>query len=100
MRQDLLVSPPHVLRLYPPRTSGINPQVGSYLFLFDGCRNIPENLFFHRIYAVTMKNVPIVVCFAVITVSQFVLGVWMLVLAALRGGKGLAFETTSYSHPL
>ena len=34
-----------------------------------------------------MKNVPIVVGFSVITATQFGLGIWMLVAAALKGGK-------------
>ena len=39
-----------------------------------------------------MKNIPITVAFAVITTSQFVLGVWMMILAALRGGKVLRLD--------
>lgn len=34
-----------------------------------------------------MKSTPIVIGFAVITVSQFVLGISVTVLAALRGGE-------------
>ena len=35
----------------------------------------------------TMKNVPIALGFATITASQFVLGIVMLMLAAMKGGK-------------
>ncbi|KAF9787225.1 hypothetical protein BJ322DRAFT_1107290 [Thelephora terrestris] len=41
----------------------------------------------YRIYAVTMRNTPIVVGFAVITVSQFALGIWMTVLVAMGGAE-------------
>ena len=46
----------------------------------------------------TMKSIPIVVGFAVITASQFVLGVWMMVLSALKGGKTLALGSKNRPH--
>ena len=42
----------------------------------------------HRIYAVTMKNVPIVIGLATIATSQFVLGMSLLILLARNEGKG------------
>lgn len=42
---------------------------------------------FRRIYAITMKNVPITIGFAVITTSQLVLGMYAMISAAKDGGK-------------
>jgi hypothetical protein len=39
-----------------------------------------------------MKNIPIAICFAVITTSQFALGIWMTVLAAKIGGEDQPFD--------
>lgn len=43
----------------------------------------------------TMKSIPIVAGFAVITATQFALGMWMTVLAALRGGMVSLFDQTT-----
>lgn len=40
-----------------------------------------------RIYAVSMKNLPIVIGFGVITASQFVVGIYMMILTAKGGGN-------------
>lgn len=50
---------------------------------------------FCRIYAVARKNIPIVVGFAVITTSQLVLGMCLVVFAARKGGK----SRFHHSHP-
>jgi hypothetical protein len=41
----------------------------------------------HRVYAVTLKNVPITVGFAVITVSQLAFGIYSIVLLGEGGGN-------------
>lgn len=40
----------------------------------------------YRIYAVTLKNIPITIGFAVITASQLGLGICLVVFAAREGG--------------
>jgi len=55
------------------------------LFMFAICTLLAQVVLTLRIYAVTMKNIPIVVGFAIITVSQFAVGMWMLIRAALKG---------------
>jgi len=47
---------------------------------------ISDNI--HRIYAVTMKNLPIMIGFAIITTSQFVLGTCFLAIVAKKKGRG------------
>lgn len=39
-----------------------------------------------------MKNVPIAIGFSVITASQFVLGIWMTIIAAKKGGEAKLFH--------
>jgi hypothetical protein len=41
----------------------------------------------HRIYAVTIKSIPITLVFVALTASQFALGVCMVTLGAREGGK-------------
>ena len=48
------------------------------------CVDILE--FCRRIYAVTLRNTPITIGFAIITASQFALGIWATALSAREGG--------------
>lgn len=57
------------------------------LLMFAVCTLLAQVVLTLRIYAVTMKNIPIVVGFSVITATQFGLGIWMLVAAALKGAE-------------
>lgn len=41
---------------------------------------------YHRIYVVTMKNIPITIGFIIISAAQLVLGIWAIVLV-VSGGK-------------
>ena len=49
----------------------------------------------NRIYAITSKNRMIASCFCVITVSQAILGLYLTVYAATRGG-----EPATKCHPM
>ena len=46
----------------------------------------------HRIYAVSMKSVPIAIGFATITASQFAVGMYMTIITGREGGE------TGFSH--
>jgi len=50
----------------------------------------------NRIYAITNKNPVITSCFSVIMVSQFILGLYLIVFAAMRGGE---FLNAAYVSP-
>jgi len=49
---------------------------------------------YHRIYAVAKKNIPIAIGFVIITISQLVLGICLVVFAARNGGM----TKSSHSH--
>jgi len=59
------------------------------IFAFITCTLLAQTVLTLRIYAVTVKNIPIAVSFAVITASQLVLGMWLVVLAARKGAQPL-----------
>ena len=46
----------------------------------------------------TMKNILFVIFFAIITASQFVLGIWMSVIAAREGGKDKFWNRSHSEH--
>jgi hypothetical protein len=46
----------------------------------------------------TMKSVPVLISFAAITASQFVLGVWVIVLSARKKGVVLLLDQRDYSY--
>lgn len=58
-------------------------------FVFAVCTLLAQVVLTVRIYAVTMKNLPIAVGFAIITACQLVLGMYVVVLAALEGAQPL-----------
>ena len=84
MRKKRVVLYLRVCPLYPLRTSDGNPQVGSFL-CHQRLRVDPRG-FRRRIHAVMMKNVLITIGFAVITASQFIFGMWIMIHAARSGG--------------
>jgi hypothetical protein len=45
-----------------------------------------------------MKNIPISAGFAIITACQLVLGIWMVTLAGIKGGKAKLLYLTNCSH--
>ena len=47
----------------------------------------------------TKKNIPIAIGFAIITVSQLVLGIFLVVFAARSGGKSHPLYKKSHSYP-
>ena len=49
--------------------------------------------FCDRVYAVTMGNIPIGIGFGIITVSQFVLGIVFVIIAAKGGGKTIGSQS-------
>lgn len=51
--------------------------------------------FYHRMYAVSLKNVRITVVFAIITASQLVVGIILVTLNAREGGKTLRSSMSS-----
>jgi len=57
------------------------------LFVFAVCTMIAQIVLTLRIYAVTKKNIPIAIWFAIITASEFVLGAWVMVLAGRKGAQ-------------
>lgn len=57
------------------------------LFMFTICTLLAQVVLTLRVYAVTMGNIPIVCGFSVITVAQLAIGIWMTVLAALKGAE-------------
>lgn len=65
----------------------------------SGSELTPVNL---RIYAVTLGNTPITVTLVVISTSQFLLGMYVTIVAATRGGKGscryLRRSTPTFPH--
>lgn len=77
--------PPRFHLFYLPRTSGADHQVG-FLRALSNSELISENI--HRIYAVTMKNFPIAIGFAIITASQLVVGTCLVVAVAKNKGRG------------
>ena len=48
----------------------------------------------YRIYAVTLRNVPITIAFGTITVSQLTVGLWSTILTAKGGGE------SNFPHPM
>lgn len=75
----------HVRYMHPPGTGGANPQVVFFRPVSD-FKLIPGGNRY-RIYAVTRKHVYITAGFAIITVSQLALGISLVAIAAMRGGK-------------
>lgn len=51
---------------------------------------------YHRMYVVTGKNVLATAGFIVITACQLVLGVWMVTLAVMKGGKSKPLNQRNY----
>ena len=85
MREGCVVPPVHVRRLHPPCTGNVDAQVRNPL-----CRLGPPGLpgeCCRRIYAVTMKNIPITIGFGILTISQVVFGIVGVIVAAREGGK-------------
>ena len=94
MRQDRILLPSRVRYVHPPRTSGVDHQVELFRS-FSGFELIPENAA-QRIYAVTMKNVPIVVGFAIITAGQLAVGICLVTYAARRNSKTKPWTRKNY----
>jgi len=65
------------------------------ILTFVICTLLAQVVLTVRIYAVARKNIPIVVGFAVITTSQLVLGMCLVVFAARKGGR----SSFCNSHP-
>lgn len=95
LREELVLWPYRAHHLYGPRTGDNNPQArglsiaqtpraGSWRC---GC----------RIYAVTLKSIPIAVAFASITTAQWGLGICLTVLTARKGGMRSAVQR-NHSH--
>ena len=84
MQQNRVVLNLNVCHLHLPRTSGVDRQVG-LLRLSRDSELISKHC--RRTSAVTMKNVPIAVGFAVITASQLVLDIYLITCAAKRKSK-------------
>lgn len=78
-----MVFPRRVCHMHPPRTGCVDLKVGNSIY--HPAAAIPEG-FFVRIYAVTIRNLPITIGFAAITTSQVVVGIWMTVLGSERSG--------------
>jgi len=55
--------------------------------MFVVCTLLAQVVLTIRIYAVTMKHIPISMGFAIITTCQLVLGVWMVTLAGIKGAQ-------------
>jgi len=85
MRQNRILLPSRVRYVHPPCTSGVDHQVKLFR-LFSSFELITENTV-QRIYAVTMKNVPIVVGFAIITAGQLAVGICLVTYAARSNSK-------------
>lgn len=85
MRQNSVVLSPGVFPMHLPCTNGVDPQVRGFLIVQRTRVDSRER---RRIYAVTLKSIPIVLGFAGITASQLVLGIYTIVVAARSGGKG------------
>jgi len=77
--------PPRFHPFYLPRTSGVDHQVGFLRQALSNSEPISENI--HRLYAVTMKNLPIAIGFAIITASQLVVGTCLVVAVAKNKGR-------------
>ena len=85
VRENRMVPPLHIRHLHCPRTSGVDHQVRGVSCCSAIVGTCPECSY--RIYAVTMKNVPIAIGLGLITASQFALGLWLSIIAAREGGK-------------
>ena len=86
MPETRMVPPLHVCYFYSPRANRDYAQVRTiFVVMWQFWVDSPE--FCRRIYAVTMKNIPIALGFASITASQLALGVTMTILSARKGGE-------------
>ena len=94
MRQNRFL--PHLIfrRLHSPCASGVDHRV-RFLRTLSDTEPISEN-FFHRIYAVTRKNIPIAIGFAVITACQLALGICLVTLTAKKGGNTKPLTRKNY----
>ena len=94
MRSYRVVLPLPVRCCYFPRTDGADPKVWIYFVV----QYLQVNrVICHRIYAVTMKNIPVTSVFAVITATQLALGIWAVVLTS-HGRKAKHFDLKSCPH--
>ncbi|KAF9790805.1 hypothetical protein BJ322DRAFT_1170204 [Thelephora terrestris] len=57
------------------------------IFMFVVCTLLAQIVLTVRVYAVTKKNIPIAIGFAIITLSQLVLGIVLVVFAARAGAQ-------------
>ena len=85
MREEFVLWPFRVFHLHTPRTSCNNPQVGG-LFIAQTLW-VDSRRCGYRIYAVTLKNIPIAIGLALVTAAQCGLGIRTVVLSARGGGE-------------